>query len=69
MSEKAENTATEGGESFDAFVSRVEPGLKQAFVARFGRNDGVEAASEAFAYAWEHWADIKEMENPAGYLY
>jgi RNA polymerase sigma factor (sigma-70 family) len=69
LSEKAENTVTEGGESFDAFVSRVEPGLKQAFVARFGRNDGVEAASEAFAYAWEHWDRVSVMENPTGYLY
>lgn len=50
-------------------MARVEPGLKQAFVVRFGRNDGVEAASEAFAYAWEHWARVSVMENPAGYLY
>lgn len=69
MSEKVEDTVAEGGGSFDAFVSRVEPGLKQAFVARFGRDDGVEAASEAFAYAWEHWARVSAMENPAGYLY
>ena len=41
MSEKPENTVTEGVESFDVFVRRVEPGLKQAFVARFGRSDGV----------------------------
>jgi RNA polymerase sigma factor (sigma-70 family) len=69
VSEKVEDTVAEGGGSFDAFVSRVEPGLKQAFVARFGRDDGVEAASEAFAYAWEHWARVSAMENPAGYLY
>ena len=50
-------------------MARVEPGLKHAFVARFGRYDGVEAASEAFAYAWEHWARVSVMENPAGYLY
>jgi DNA-directed RNA polymerase specialized sigma24 family protein len=56
-------------ESFDAFVIRVEPGLKQAFVARFGRDDGVEATSEAFAYAWEHWTRVSVMENPIGYLY
>jgi len=50
-------------------VSRVGPGLKHAFVARFGRLDGVEAASEAMAYAWEHWSRVSRMENPAGYLY
>ena len=56
-------------EPFDAFVAMAEPRLKQAFVARFGRNDGIEAASEAFAYAWEHWDRVSAMENPAGYLY
>ncbi len=56
-------------ESFDDFVDRVGPGLKHAFVARFGRLDGVEAASEAMAYAWEHWSRVSTMENPAGYLY
>lgn len=69
LSETPETTVTNGIETFDAFVSRVEPGLKQAFVARFGRDDGVEAASEAFAYAWEHWDRVSVMENPAGYLY
>jgi len=55
--------------SFDEFVTRMEPRLKQVFVARFGRTDGVEAASEALAYAWEHWAKVRAMENPVGYLY
>ncbi len=68
-SEKPKNTLTANAESFDAFVARVEPALKQAFVARFGRNDGVEAACEAFAYAWEHWPRVSLMENPTGYLY
>ncbi len=38
-------------------------------MARFGRVDGVEAASEAMAYAWEHWSRVSEMDNPVGYLY
>lgn len=63
------NPATVAGDSFDAFVDRVEPGLKHAFVARFGRSHGVDAASEAMAYTWEHWSEISAMENPAGYLY
>lgn len=42
MSEKPENTIAADVESIDAFVIRVEPGMKQAFVTRFGRNDGVE---------------------------
>lgn len=69
MNEKPESTVTADVESFNAFVTRVEPGLKQAFVARFGRNDGVEASCEAFAYAWEHWTRVSVMENPTGYLY
>ncbi|MEE9206451.1 MAG: hypothetical protein V3U50_05660, partial [Acidimicrobiia bacterium] len=56
-------------ESFDDFVDRIGPRLKHAFVARFGRLDGVEAASEAMAYAWEHWSRVSKLENPAGYLY
>lgn len=35
---------------------------------RFGRDNGVEATSEAFAYAWEDWARVSVMENPIGYL-
>lgn len=69
LSEKPERIVLEDAESFDAFVSRVGPDLRRAFVARFGRNDGIEAASEAFAYAWEHWDRVSAMENPAGYLY
>ena len=30
---------------------------------------GREATAEAFAYGWEHWERVRQMENPAGYLY
>jgi RNA polymerase sigma-70 factor (ECF subfamily) len=56
-------------ETFDSFVARTEPRLTQAFVARYGRIDGVEATSEALAYAWEHWHRVSLMENPEGYLW
>ena len=69
LSEKPERIVSEDVDSFDAFVGRVGPDMRRAFVARFGRNDGIEAASEAFAYAWEHWDRVSAMENPAGYLY
>ena len=29
----------------------------------------LDAVSEATAYAWEHWHEVRAMENPAGYLY
>ena len=69
LSEKREKAVVADAEPFDAFVARVEPRLKQAFVARFGRSDGVEATSEALAYAWEHWKEVSVMTNPVGYLY
>jgi hypothetical protein len=34
-----------------------------------GHRPGLDAASEALAYGWEHWERLSEMENPAGYLY
>ncbi len=69
MSEQIDEKVIPQVESFDDFVDRVGPRLKHAFVARFGRLDGVEAASEAMAYAWEHWSRVSVMKNPAGYLY
>ena len=31
--------------------------------------DAVDAAAEALTYAWEHWAEVRQMTNPVGYLY
>lgn len=64
-----EDISTQQIEPFDEFVARAEPKLKQAFVARYGRTDGVEATSEALAYAWEHWHRVSLMANPEGYLW
>jgi RNA polymerase sigma-70 factor (ECF subfamily) len=55
--------------AFAAFVERTEPRLRRAFVAAYGPDRGREAAAEAFAYAWEHWASVRTMDNAAGYLY
>ncbi len=54
---------------FEKFVFLVEPKLRRAFVASYGGDRGREATAEALAYAWEHWSRIKDMENPAGYLF
>ncbi len=56
-------------ETFTSFVRDVEPRLMAALVARFGPERGREATAEALAYGWEHWERIRDMENPAGYLY
>lgn len=56
-------------EGFASFFSEAEPRLRRAFVAAYGAERGSEALAEAFAYAWEHWARVRSMQNPAGYLY
>jgi RNA polymerase sigma-70 factor (ECF subfamily) len=54
---------------FEAFVDRVETGLRVALTAVFGPEDGRDAAATALAFAWEQWDRVSEMENPGGYLY
>jgi DNA-directed RNA polymerase specialized sigma24 family protein len=54
---------------FEAFVLATEPPLRRALVAAYGYEDGREAAAEALAYAWEHWARVRQMPNAAGYLF
>ncbi len=56
-------------ESFTLFVKDFEPRLRYALVAAFGPERGLESASDALAYGWEHWDRVAGMENPAGYLY
>ena len=55
--------------SFTDFVSEVEPRLRRALTAAWGSERGREAAAEALVYGWEHWDRVREMDNPAGYLY
>ncbi len=56
-------------DSFTEFVQVVEPRLKRALVAAFGRDAGLDAAAEALAHGWEHWERVCDMDNPAGYLW
>lgn len=51
------------------FLDSTRPRLERALVARYGVDDGVEAADETVAYAVEHWPRISSMANPAGYLF
>lgn len=59
----------EDRDAFATFFCDVEPRLRRAFVAAYGPERGSEAVSEALAYAWEHWAEVQALQNPAGYLY
>jgi DNA-directed RNA polymerase specialized sigma24 family protein len=54
---------------FHAFVAEVRPRLARVFIAMYGQERGQEALAEAMAYAWEHFEELCEMRNPAGYLY
>lgn len=55
--------------SFTEFVRETEPRLKLALSAAFGRELGVEATAHALAYGWEHWDRVRDLPNPAGYLW
>ena len=54
---------------FTDFAATFEPRLRRALTAAFGSELGREAAAEALAYGWQHWARVGVMENPAGYLF
>lgn len=57
------------GSAFEIFVADVEPRIREALSASLGSQRGRDATADAFAYAWENWERVREMDNPAGYLY
>lgn len=56
-------------QAFTRFVKETEPRLSYALAAAYGPEVGADATADALAYAWENWERIREMTNPAGYLY
>ena len=54
---------------FTEFARDAEPKLRVALCSAFGRDAGRDAAAEALAYGWEHWARVSGMDNPVGYLF
>lgn len=54
---------------FEDFLAESEAGLRYSLIALFGPEDGRDAAAQALLYGWEHWDRLREMDNPAGYLY
>ncbi len=60
---------TQTDQAFIALVERIEPRLAVALAAGYGPEVGQEATRDALAYAWEHWSKVRQMENPAGYLF
>ena len=56
-------------DEFTQFVNRVEPRLRRALVATWGPELGRDATVNALVYGWRHWAKVRAMSNPVGYLY
>lgn len=56
-------------DEFTQFVDRVEPRLRRALVATWGPELGRDATVDALVYGWRHWARVRVMTNPVGYLY
>ncbi len=56
-------------EGFTAFVAEVEPRVRRALVGLAGPEVASDATADAFEYAWRNWARVRNMENPAGYVY
>lgn len=54
---------------FESFFDAVEPQLRRAHFAVFGLERGPEATAEAFAWAWETWPRVRNLESPVGYLF
>ena len=56
-------------EAFTVFAKDAGARLRQALIARYGPDVGLEATAEALAYGWEKWDVIEPMDNAVGYLY
>ena len=57
------------GVNYENYVTTAGPRLRAALVGAYGPEVGVDAASDALAWAWEHWSELQTMGNPTGYLY
>lgn len=69
--DQAREVSSAGGRApdFDRFVREVESRLRTALIATFGPVEGRAAAVDALSWAWENWSRVRELDNPAGYLY
>src|SRR5262245_31081588 len=55
--------------TFEEFAASSGRRLRAGLIAAYGLQTGTEAAADALAYGWEHWARLELMANPVGYLY
>lgn len=56
-------------EEFSAFMVLVEPRLRRALAGAVGADAAPDAVAEALTWAWKNWGRVRDMANPAGYLY
>jgi DNA-directed RNA polymerase specialized sigma24 family protein len=54
---------------FHAFVENNGARLRRALVAAYGVQVGNDVCADALAWAWEHRAALRSMEDPVRYLY
>ena len=62
-------TEPDAAGAFSSFAATDGARLRRVLVAHYGVEVGSEVASDALAWAWEHWDRVRQMENPCGYLY
>lgn len=56
-------------DAFREFFTMAEPRLRRALVAAYGPRVGREATVDALSWAWQHRAELDEMDNAVGYLF
>jgi RNA polymerase sigma factor (sigma-70 family) len=56
-------------EEFTAFVEAVGSRLRQALVARYGVDVGLDATAAALSWGWEHRGELESSRNRVGYLF
>lgn len=55
--------------AFTGFLRDHGPGLRHAFIARYGPDVGSDVMEDVIEYAWTHWRKLTTMDNPSGWLY
>ncbi len=60
---------TDDLDAMGLFMLEAGQRLERALVARFGIDNGLEAAAEAIEYGLTNWEKLQTMHNPVGYLY
>lgn len=60
---------SEDDDGFAAFVDEVGPRVRRVLVPVAGPDAARDATTDALVHAWRHWARVRAMSNPAGYVY